>query len=50
VFENRVLRRVSGHMVREDTEGYEKDCNQELHELYSSSKRGSVIKHQAEIV
>jgi len=49
VFENRVLIRVSGHKVKEDTEGYSKDCNQELHELYSSSKRGSVIKHQEEI-
>jgi hypothetical protein len=44
-----VLRRVSGHKVNEDIEGYRKDCSQELHELYSSSKRYSVIKHQGEI-
>lgn len=49
MFENRVLRRVSGHKVKEDTEGYSKDCNQELHELYSSSERGIEIKHQEEI-
>jgi hypothetical protein len=48
VFENRVLRRESGHKVKGDTEGYRKDCNQELHELYSSSKRDSVIKRQEE--
>jgi hypothetical protein len=43
-FENRELRKLSGHTRNVVTEGWRKLHNEELHNLYSSSNTIKVIK------
>jgi hypothetical protein len=44
VFENRVLRRIFGPKKDEETAGWRKMRNEELHELYSSPSIIRMIK------
>jgi hypothetical protein len=44
VFENRVLRRIYGPKGDEETEGWRKLHNEELHKVYPSSSIIRIIK------